>query len=223
MSIESVRSPHRIMSGILAELRIRANAHAAAVTTTLGQRTLYESVNTGYSLAVVNYLSSHDVQSQADFLRAVSTVSRPQFWVDLPHFSQTEIVQRILRPSGYAEGTSIALGANSGMLHVSFERPIAETERALVAEYARRCDELIADLVETVDVRLSPRESMVLSLVAEGATNSDIAKRLHIAGRTVATHIEHVLVKTNTRTRTQAAVKAARLGLIEPVRISDCR
>jgi len=55
---------------------------------------------------------------------------------------------------------------------------------------------------------LSRRELEVLSLVACGLSNAEIAGRLHVARRTVATHLEHILAKLNVSTRVGATALA---------------
>lgn len=61
---------------------------------------------------------------------------------------------------------------------------------------------------------LSPREVEVLRLVAAGRSNVEIAEELSIARRTVASHIEHILVRLGVGNRTAAAVLAAQSGLL---------
>ena len=63
---------------------------------------------------------------------------------------------------------------------------------------------------------LTPRELEVLGLLVEGRSNREIARALVVAQRTVAAHIEHILVKLRTPTRTLAAVRAERTGLYVP-------
>jgi DNA-binding CsgD family transcriptional regulator len=63
---------------------------------------------------------------------------------------------------------------------------------------------------------LTPRELEVLGLVVEGRSNQEIARSLVVAPRTVAAHVEHVLVKLDAPTRTLAAVRAEREGLYVP-------
>lgn len=63
---------------------------------------------------------------------------------------------------------------------------------------------------------LSPRELEVLGLLVEGCSNQQIAHRLLVTPRTVATHLEHVLVKLGVPCRTMAAVRAEREGLYVP-------
>ena len=62
---------------------------------------------------------------------------------------------------------------------------------------------------------LTRREAEVLELVAEGLRNADIAARLFLSERTVATHVSAILRKLDVRNRGQAAAKAAQLGLLE--------
>jgi DNA-binding CsgD family transcriptional regulator len=50
---------------------------------------------------------------------------------------------------------------------------------------------------------LTAREAEVLALVAEGLTNKEIAGRLRLSPRTVEKHLEALLRKTGTRSRTQ--------------------
>jgi len=63
---------------------------------------------------------------------------------------------------------------------------------------------------------LTPRELEVLGLMVEGRSNQEIARTLFVAPRTVAAHVEHVLVKLEAPTRTLAAVRAEREGLYVP-------
>jgi two-component system nitrate/nitrite response regulator NarL len=61
---------------------------------------------------------------------------------------------------------------------------------------------------------LTPRELEVLRLMAEGLTNRGIAFRLGISEYTVKFHVNAILTKLDAQSRTEAAVKAARLGLL---------
>jgi DNA-binding CsgD family transcriptional regulator len=63
---------------------------------------------------------------------------------------------------------------------------------------------------------LTPRELEVLGLLIEGYSNGEIAHALVVAQRTVAAHLEHILVKLSAPSRTLAAVRAERSGLYVP-------
>jgi DNA-binding CsgD family transcriptional regulator len=60
---------------------------------------------------------------------------------------------------------------------------------------------------------LTPREREVATLLAEGLTNSEIARRLVISRKTVAVHVSHILAKLEMSSRTQVAAWVARDGL----------
>jgi DNA-binding NarL/FixJ family response regulator len=61
---------------------------------------------------------------------------------------------------------------------------------------------------------LSPRELDVLQLLAQGLPNKSIADRLHISDHTAKFHVNAILAKLGAQTRTEAVVRAARLGLV---------
>ena len=61
---------------------------------------------------------------------------------------------------------------------------------------------------------LTPRESQVLRLMAEGQSNKEIARALGISESTVKFHVNAILGKLNVQSRTEAVVHATRVGLI---------
>ncbi len=63
-------------------------------------------------------------------------------------------------------------------------------------------------------VSLSAREIEVLALVAEGASNGEVAARLFISDATVKSHLVHVFSKLGVSSRTAAVNEARRLGVL---------
>jgi DNA-binding NarL/FixJ family response regulator len=62
---------------------------------------------------------------------------------------------------------------------------------------------------------LTERETEVLRLLAQGFSNKEIAQQLVIGEKTVKTHVSNILSKLNVVSRTQAALYAARIGLVK--------
>jgi DNA-binding CsgD family transcriptional regulator/tetratricopeptide (TPR) repeat protein len=67
----------------------------------------------------------------------------------------------------------------------------------------------------TVEDELTERERQVLSLIAQGLSNRQIAERLFISAKTASVHVSNILRKTNTSSRTEAAFLARSFAAVE--------
>jgi two-component system, NarL family, response regulator YdfI len=75
---------------------------------------------------------------------------------------------------------------------------------------------LVPSAVEEFTVEtLTPRESEVLRLLADGLSNKDIAVRLRVSEHTIKFHIRSILGKLGAASRTEAVTRGLRSGLIE--------
>jgi DNA-binding NarL/FixJ family response regulator len=124
---------------------------------------------------------------------------------------------------------ALAAGASGFLLKtappaqlVEAVRTVAAGEALLAPTVTRR---LIEEFVrrpppgETSAAELGPltdREREVLTLIARGRTNSEIASTLFVSGATVKTHVNRILSKLDLRDRVQAVVLAYETGLVRP-------
>jgi NarL family two-component system response regulator YdfI len=86
----------------------------------------------------------------------------------------------------------------------------APTAESLAALFGDQPLEVEAELSEEI----TPRETDVLRMLAQGLVNKDIAARLGISGHTVKFHISSILDKLGASTRTEAVTLGIRRGLI---------
>jgi DNA-binding NarL/FixJ family response regulator len=89
-------------------------------------------------------------------------------------------------------------------------RAAAAGESALAPAVAGR----LLERMRTPTVSLSAREIEVLRWVAEGASNTEIATRLHISDATVKSHLVHIFSKLGVSSRTAAVSRARSLGIL---------
>jgi DNA-binding NarL/FixJ family response regulator len=62
---------------------------------------------------------------------------------------------------------------------------------------------------------LTPREVELLELMVKGQSNKEIAQALSLSENTVKYHVKHILHKLGVQNRTEAAVQALKIGLLE--------
>jgi DNA-binding NarL/FixJ family response regulator len=109
-----------------------------------------------------------------------------------------------------------------GILLFGTESPRIEAALRAVASGLRVVDDgldlppsRLSNYVLAPDVpSLTPREREVLDLLADGLSNKEIAADLDVGERTAKFHVAGLLKKMNATTRTEAVVRAARLGLL---------
>lgn len=85
--------------------------------------------------------------------------------------------------------------------------------RRVLGQFARISPQSEPNQSELVEP-LTDRELEILGLVAQGYSNPQIAARLHLAEGTVKNYVSNLLQKLNARDRTQAVMKAQKLGLL---------
>jgi DNA-binding NarL/FixJ family response regulator len=156
--------------------------------------------------------------------------------VTMPHMSGIEATRRIrlVRPetrilmltvSDRDEDLLSALkaGARGYLLKNAEAREVMDALQRVHAGEAIVPPALVGRVLDelatpTTPEALSPRETEVLGLVAEGLANKEIAATLSISENTVKTHVRHILDKLGLRSRTEAAAYAVHQGLVPPPR-----
>lgn len=89
-------------------------------------------------------------------------------------------------------------------------RTAAEGKSALAPAVALR----LMDRMREPAATLSPRETEVLQLVADGLSNAEISKRLFLSQATVKSHLAHIYTKLGVDSRTSAVAAASAQGII---------
>jgi DNA-binding NarL/FixJ family response regulator len=87
--------------------------------------------------------------------------------------------------------------------------------KRLIEAYIAQPEQVAVTAPEGLD-ELSPRELEVLSLVARGSNNREIAEALYLSPLTVKTHVSRILMKLRARDRVQLVVIAYQAGLVSP-------
>ena len=125
---------------------------------------------------------------------------------------------------------AIKAGAIGYLLKTTDADELCEAIKAAAAGQVRLAPEAAARLMREVRSPSSPealteplteRETEVLTLLARGKANKQIARDLFVALSTVKTHVNNLYRKLDISSRTQAALYAARIGLISTEEISE--
>jgi NarL family two-component system response regulator LiaR len=121
---------------------------------------------------------------------------------------------------------AIRAGAIGYMLKDTQADELCRAIKAAAAGQVQLSPEAASRLLREVRAPESPealtdRETDVLRLLARGLANKEIAQQLSIGEKTVKTHVSHILSKLGVASRTQAALYAARVGLVPAGEVGD--
>jgi two-component system, NarL family, response regulator LiaR len=114
---------------------------------------------------------------------------------------------------------AVRAGASGYLLKDTEADTLCRAIKAAAARQVQLSSGAAARLLQEVrspegPVKLTERETEVLRLLADGKANKEIARQLQIAEKTSKVHVSNILSKLGMQSRTQAALYAARIGLV---------
>jgi DNA-binding NarL/FixJ family response regulator len=149
---------------------------------------------------------------------AILAAPRPPKVLMLTTFDLDDYVYQALRA-----------GASGFLLKSAPPRELADAVRTVASGDALLAPDITRRLIEdyvsrprqstrpnTGFDRLTPREAEVMTLIARGLSNAEIAARMYLSEPTVKTHVTRVLAKLGVRDRVHAVVLAYESGLVQP-------
>jgi DNA-binding NarL/FixJ family response regulator len=137
----------------------------------------------------------------------------------LKQFPQTKILMLTTFDEGEYVAEALKNGAIGYLLKDTPSEELANAIRAAYKGYAQLSPGILQKVVSPQPTApppgfadLTPREQEVLRLIAQGASNREIAEALFISEGTVKNHVTNLLGRLNLRDRTQAAIFAQSIG-----------
>lgn len=203
--------------GILRLLRDRLRSEAVGVTTIDPvTRRIRVLTQLGYDEQMTALLVSPELAQWDALSFQLHHDHDVRSWEEFPEpIMETPLVQEILIPLGFRNGMSLPLrladGTLVGWAHTTSTRDRFEREGKAAFRGTRAA---LASLAQTERRvwRLTNREREILGCVQAGLSNTEIARKLFLSTRTVATHVENILRKLGVANRVQAAVWASTHG-----------
>lgn len=115
---------------------------------------------------------------------------------------------------------ALRAGAHAYLVKDCSTDDIAGTIRAVVAGDVSLSADLAGSMLDEVrrgperSDAVSPREEEVLQLIADGCSTTEVAQRLFVSQKTVKNHLASIYDKLDARDRTQAVLRAVRMGIV---------
>lgn len=155
---------------------------------------------------IVVDIDAEDIDGTVEYFRAVLPNSRVCF---LSMYTQPELMQQCM-----------AAGADGYIIKDSSLQELAAAIKT-IGEGSSYVDPRVAAALlrrrsaphVPYTSQLSPRETDIIRLIAQGLSNRDIGRRLVLSEKTVKNHVSRIFSKLHFTARSQAAVHAIRSGL----------
>jgi DNA-binding NarL/FixJ family response regulator len=109
---------------------------------------------------------------------------------------------------------ALAAGAVGYLVKDCSISEVVDTVRAAAAGQTALSPELASSMLAHGERVISEREEEVLQLIADGLSLPEVAARLYISAKTVRNHLASAYQKLDARDRTQAVLRAVRMGIV---------
>ena len=134
---------------------------------------------------------------------------------------EVRVVMLTMHADDEVIAAAIRAGADGYLVKDCSTEEVARTVRLVAGGQTAVPPELAASMLHEmrrlagpqVDT-VTPREEEVLQLIADGCSTPEVAERLYISPKTVKNHLASIYAKLDARDRTQAVLRAVRMGII---------
>jgi LuxR family maltose regulon positive regulatory protein len=163
------------------------------------------AVRTGTLLSIAHFKVNHNTEAERVFREVMARAEKAGF--------VRSVLDQGAETVKLLNGLSATLRGNTdwAKLHGHCERLLAAVHKVPGADVTP-----IRTLVgkATTGSSLTPKEHDVLTLIARGQSNKEIARSLNVAPETIKTHLKNIFFKLSVERRIQAVAKAQALGLL---------
>lgn len=133
---------------------------------------------------------------------------------------EVRVVMLTMHADDATMAQALRMGADGYLVKDCSTDEIAETLRQVASGQTTVSQEVAVSMLRVVaagsdseDI-MSPREEEVLQLIADGCSSPEVAERLFISQKTVKNHLASIYQKLDARDRTQAVLRALRMGIV---------
>jgi DNA-binding NarL/FixJ family response regulator len=136
---------------------------------------------------------------------------------------ETRVIMLTMHPDPDVVAAALRAGAAGYLVTDCSTEEIAEAVRLAASDDAAMSADVAASMLDEVrrlpeeadeDRIVTKREEEVLQLIADGCSTTEVAEQLFISQKTVKNHLASIYQKLDARDRTQAVLRAVRMGIV---------
>lgn len=136
---------------------------------------------------------------------------------------ETRVIMLTMHPDQDVVAAALRAGAAGYLVKDCSTEEIAEAVRLAASDDAAMSADVAASMLDEVrrlpeepdeERVVTKREEEVLQLIADGCSTTEVAEQLFISQKTVKNHLASIYQKLDARDRTQAVLRAVRMGIV---------